>query len=122
MLLLQALLYFLVLLGYNEHFAPSICMSAFPIKIQQHNEEAQMNMSVSKSILPPTCSECLLIPTKFCPELKNRQLLLVPYISVYWTTNHTDWTALEIISPVITLIVTYVAPSQIGPRSLAHLH
>lgn len=36
---------FLLFLGYNAHFAPSVCMSAFSIKVQQHNEEAEMNMS-----------------------------------------------------------------------------
>lgn len=85
-------------------------MSAFSIKVQQHNEEAQMNMCLSKSILPPTCSECLLIPTKFCPELEQATPL-VPYIVVHRTTNHVDRIVLEIISPVITLIVTCVTPS-----------
>lgn len=57
-LLKHALLYSLVFLGYSSHLAPSICMSAFSIKVQQHNEDTQMNTSVSKSILPPTCSSC----------------------------------------------------------------
>lgn len=69
---------FLLFLGYNAHFAPSVCMSAFSIKVQQHNEEAEMNMSVAKSFfcffLRPKCSECLLIPAIFCTELENRRV------------------------------------------------
>lgn len=53
---------------------PTVCMSAFSIKVQQHNEKAEMNMSVAKSILRSPCSECLLIPDIFCPELENRHV------------------------------------------------
>lgn len=47
-------------------------MSAFSIKLEQHNKEAQMNMSLSKSILPLTCSESLLISTNFTQSLEKK--------------------------------------------------
>ena len=64
----QTLLYFLVLPGHNEHFAPSICMSAFSIKVQQHNEEAQMNMSLSKSISASYMFRLFINSHQICPR------------------------------------------------------
>lgn len=64
---------FLLFLGYNAHFAPSVCMSAFSIKVQQHNEEAEMNMSAAKSIFASHVFRMFINSSRFLHGAREKQ-------------------------------------------------
>lgn len=63
-----ALFYLLVFPGPSVHFAPSICMSAFSIRVQQHNEEVWTNMLLGKSILAPYIFRMFINSSQFLPR------------------------------------------------------